>query len=381
MFRTLLAVLIVLGAPAAPAMIYGTDDRREALTSWAKAQAPAVLLMTGKNFIVDEGDPRFVKLDFARAAGENSLINLCSGQRFAEQLTAGINCSGFLIAPDLVVTAGHCIVPYGRSESRATPGCTDFVWIADFALPADGSALKVDRWPREKIFECAEVIDGQNPDFSSPRFAPPVFGDDYALVRLKTPAAGRTPLELSRELRPPRQLHVMGYPLGLPLKVAGPARVLDEGFAKFYSANLDTFMGNSGSPVFDEKGLVHGILVRGYPEDFVSDGAECYTQNKCSESGDRCDEASDFFATGSHVQRLGVVHAAVAKYRGLEPALVAGWRPLFTPPARAGLFTPARPSASLTGARNQTFIDPNARAPGGVSPRRSFPAPSGAEGR
>ncbi len=381
MLRSFIALLSFSFALPAFAMIYGTDDRQEALLSWAKPHAPSVLLMTSRNFVIDEGDPEFVKLDFQKASGESSMINMCANQRFADQLTAGINCSGFLIAPDLVVTAGHCIVPYGRSERKETAGCSDFVWIADFAQPANGTPLNVDRWPREKIFECAEVIDGQNPDFSSPAFAPPLFGDDFALVRLKNSVPGRTPLTMSREFKAPRQLYAMGYPLGLPLKLAGPARVIREDFTKFYSANIDTFMGNSGSPIFDEKGLVHGILVRGYPEDFVSDGGACYTMNKCNESGQRCDEASDFFATGSHVQRLGVIHMALAKYRGDDAPLVASLRPLFTPPVRAGLFTPPRSGRGFLGSKNQTLIDPNVPGAGVISPKRSSPDRSGADGR
>lgn len=381
MLRLLLVLFSVSFTCPAFALIYGADDRQEALTSWAKPQASAVLLMTSRNFVVDEGDPNFVKLDFSPATGDGSLINMCSNQRFAQQLTAGINCSGFLIAPDLVVTAGHCIVPYGRTQNAATAACTDFVWIADFAQPADGSPLKVDKWPREKIFECAEVLDGQNPDFSSAQFAPPLFGDDFALIRLQKPITDRKPFMLSQERQAPEKLYAMGFPLGLPMKLTGPARVMDQSYAKFYTANLDTFMGNSGSAIFDEKGLVHGILVRGYPEDFITDGGMCYTQNTCTENGESCVEKSDFFGTGSHVQRLDVIHVALAKYRERNPSqtpLVSSLRSLFSAPVKASLFAPPRSRGmTFTGARRQTFIDPNRPEGHEVLPKRSSPVRSG----
>lgn len=55
----------------------------------------------------------------------------------------------------------------------------------------------------------------------------------------------------------------------------------------FFSANLDTFQGNSGSAVFNaETGMIEGILVRG-EEDFIPNQAEmCIEANKCA--NDKC---------------------------------------------------------------------------------------------
>lgn len=361
-------LLILLGvlhlSCPAQALIYGTDDRQEALRTWAKPYAKSVLLMAPKNYITDSGDPEFVKLDFEKVSGEASLINQCSNEKFAQQVTAGINCSGFLIAPDLVVTAGHCIVPYGSRERIETPGCAGFVWIADYAQDPFDQLLQIDKWPRAKIFECAEVIQGTNPDFSSKEFAPPLFGDDYALIRLKKPVTDRRFLKMSEKPLLPGQspslLYVLGYPLGLPLKLAGPARVIDYGFEKFYSTNLDAFMGNSGSPVMDDTGLVHGILVRGYPDDFLTNAASCYSLNSCNEAGTTCKEMPSFFPTGEHVQRLNVVFAAWRKYEGVDQPIAS--RPaFFKAPVLANMMFSARPKTPrpMEKARPRTLIDPN----------------------
>jgi V8-like Glu-specific endopeptidase len=57
---------------------------------------------------------------------------------------------------------------------------------------------------------------------------------------------------------------VIGYPSGLPAKLAGGAKVFGTASPFFFSANLDTFGGNSGSPVFNAgSNRVVGILVRG----------------------------------------------------------------------------------------------------------------------
>lgn len=85
------------------------------------------------------------------------------------------------------------------------------------------------------------------------------------------------------------QLVVIGHPSGLPTKIAGGAKIRS-GEAAYFTANLDTFGGNSGSAVFNATtGIVEGILVRGeldYVSDIV-DGKVCKRANKCSDDG--CD--------------------------------------------------------------------------------------------
>jgi S1-C subfamily serine protease len=77
------------------------------------------------------------------------------------------------------------------------------------------------------------------------------------------------------------KLFVIGHPTGLPQKIADGASVKIANAvsyidpigsiirkANFFTANLDTYAGNSGSPVFNKRtGKVEGILVQG-AEDF-----------------------------------------------------------------------------------------------------------------
>jgi hypothetical protein len=57
-----------------------------------------------------------------RMAKDNG-YTFCEGERFVDQPSPG-SCSGFLIAPDLLVTAGHC--------SLVQDFCSKFRWVFGF---------------------------------------------------------------------------------------------------------------------------------------------------------------------------------------------------------------------------------------------------------
>ncbi|MCU0760521.1 MAG: serine protease [Steroidobacteraceae bacterium] len=76
--------------------------------------------------------------------------------------------------------------------------------------------------------------------------------DDWVLLRLEHPVTHLGTLAPPR-LAAPRTgagVYTLGHPSGLPLKLADGARVLAVDGALFRT-DLDTFVGNSGSPVFD----------------------------------------------------------------------------------------------------------------------------------
>ncbi|MGZ4885265.1 MAG: hypothetical protein ACXV5H_07070 [Halobacteriota archaeon] len=62
------------------------------------------------------------------------------------------------------------------------------------------------------------------------------------------------------------RVHMIGHPAGLPTNFAGGAAVRSNKPCAFFVANLDTYAGNSGSPVFySGTHEVEGILVGGIP--------------------------------------------------------------------------------------------------------------------
>lgn len=251
-------------------VVYGEDNRLDyfevkdpALKEYARATAtkvPSIYLRKfGKEIIL-----RHYKLEDR---------GICASERFSQQNTAGA-CSGFLVGPDTLMTAGHCV--------RNMNDCKNFRWIFDYRMDKADQKIKV---TPEQIFTCKKII-SQKLD--------PVPGEDFAIIQLDRPIKDRTPLRISPAgtLRIGTPLIVIGYPSGLPVKIAGGGSVRNIE-KNWFVANLDTFQGNSGSAVLNaESGAVEGILVRG-ENDYVDDPVKkCKIVNVCPDQGCRGEEVN-----------------------------------------------------------------------------------------
>ena len=88
-------------------VIYGVDDRVDLFRvtdAAAIADSDAVVALFQTAQVVDNGDgtSRLVTQQFGTSR------NLCASEPFADQ-PVGAFCSGFLVEPDVVATAGHCV--------------------------------------------------------------------------------------------------------------------------------------------------------------------------------------------------------------------------------------------------------------------------------
>jgi hypothetical protein len=206
-------------------------------------------------------DNEFYYFDTGRTMQRN--MNVCSGERFIEQPILP-DCTGFLIADDLLVTAGHCV----ETEYQ----CRSFRWVFGFEKG-------VDRIKRSDVYNCAEIV---SHNLSSVSF----MTKDYSILRLDRPVLDRDrlPIRLSGRISTGEDLAVIGHPTGLPLKIADNATVQSARINFFYS-DLDTFSGNSGSPVIGiHTQQVEGILVEGEEDfEFVTD-RRCYVPRRFNSS-------------------------------------------------------------------------------------------------
>ena len=94
-------------------------------------------------------------------------------------------------------------------------------------------------------------------------------------------------LDTYYQLKDLQKLFVIGHPGGITSVISDGAQVRSNQNLHFFQANLDTFEGNSGSPVFSEDtGVLEGILVRGENDWQYDRQAKCYRPRKCS--NDQC---------------------------------------------------------------------------------------------
>tara|TARA_Y100000768_G_scaffold388710_1_gene386360 strand:- start:1421 stop:2386 length:966 start_codon:yes stop_codon:yes gene_type:complete len=298
----ILCSLVVVGVYAdadQTNIIYGQDNRRDIkeldsveIKKLGKSIAGRVLNFS---FQVSTIDNKISFNNVPTLSSSNSM-KVCSGQRFAEQKTAA-DCTGFLVGEDLLVTAGHCMMGMGqRVSNRVTRQCRSFSWMFDYTSESDLNNVSLD-----SVYGCESVIAGE---FSATK--------DYALIKLERKVKNRTPLKLSQSKASLGQkIFVMGHPSGLPLKYADGARVF-ETENDYFSTNLDTFGGNSGSPVFNADTLeVEGILVRGdtdYVMDFESNGERCMKVNICDQERENCLE-DDPNILGEHVNYIDIINS------------------------------------------------------------------------
>ena len=243
--------------------IYGTDNRKDIY----QVTTPALVALAGSvAALVEAGDLRKAPNGRYRLStvSYQESEQLCDGELFARQ-PVGCFCSGFLVAPDVIATAGHCV--------RSSIGARRTRVIFDFRM-LDRDRARTE-FPRRDVYRGAELLAREEDDA----------GHDWALVRLDRPVVGRTPLRVrsSGKIADERAVFVIGHPSGLPAKLAAGAKVRNNRRRAFFVANLDTYGGNSGSPVFDQRTrTVEGILSSG-EQDFVPRG-DCFVSLVCPDA-------------------------------------------------------------------------------------------------
>ena len=166
-------------------------------------------------------------------------------------------CSGFLIAPSLFMTAGHCVDPAGSGFATADANCQAMEIQFNYqeennAMPAAGDM------PR---FDCLDVLDWQNDA-----------NRDYAVIQLDgQPGEDFGYLEI--DPRAPvinEDITVIQHPNGVPKKVhTGDVLAAQVGWLDH---DADTYFASSGSPVLDASGRVIAVHTNAGCDDNTGDG-------------------------------------------------------------------------------------------------------------
>lgn len=167
-------------------------------------------------------------------------FNLCSDVPFNKQpiFKGG---TGFIISEDTMITAAHVfqkplseyIVVFGYRLIYANNIVENFIKVTDVYFPT----IPVKNYSKNDIIE---------------------FRVDRKFDR---PALK---LGSSMSTKKRNEVYMIGHPSGLPLKISVNSSIIDNTPLQYFYSSLDSFMGNSGSPVFDSvTNSVIGILVSG----------------------------------------------------------------------------------------------------------------------
>lgn len=254
---TLALSLYSIGAQASPLrlpkVIYGEDNRtlmQNYPDSSIKNVARSTAAMFDKTKLKkdDNGNYKIVGASSLKEA-----FNVCPDESFSQELSAA-SCSGFLVAPNLLLTAGHCI--------NTASECRGSVWVFDYTSNRVNKEHPVIN--AQMLYRCQSIM----------LSAYDVKNDlDYSLIELDREVTDRLPLLVRTDgkVESDEELVAIGHPSGLPTIIADGGFAYKNEHSQIFGANLDTFSINSGSVVINKKTKeVEGILIRGQM-DYVLD--------------------------------------------------------------------------------------------------------------
>jgi hypothetical protein len=246
-------------------VVYGEDNRKEYYqieNPKLKEIADSVpALISPSNVYIDSK----TKSAYIVTSSYAQEFGLCSNEPFVEQAIAP-TCSAALIAPDLVLTAGHCV--QGKI-------CREMMFVFGFKLDAPKQLPQI--VSTCEVYGCDSIVDQAT------------LNSEFAIVRLSRPVTNHKPIQVNKGAAPVvgTPLVLMGYPSGLPFKIAegGFVRSINEADS-FFLANVDSYHGNSGSPIINAKtGMIEGVLVNGEVDYEYNQQNRCFLSKRCEMDG------------------------------------------------------------------------------------------------
>jgi len=188
--------------------IYGADDRELVGPGTAgeilhQARSVAGLFKVDEVALVGQSMT-------LRAWPLGQAYQLCRKERFKD-LPSAAECTGFLIAPNRITTAGHCL------ELKKPIACANMIWSFDYQEGGynwDGRRLSL---PAANAYRCKKILVQHNTKDL-----------DFAIIELDRPVEDRQPVRLGSTagLRPGDRLYALGFPQGVPMVWAASHEVV-----------------------------------------------------------------------------------------------------------------------------------------------------------
>ena len=170
----------------------------------------------------------------------------------------------------MLSTAAHCL---GKSLNS-------YYIIFEFELFSQNGA-KVE-FEESDVYTVQSVVASGSPTGSS---------GDYGVFLLDRPVTGRSAFsKATNSVSIGESVLMIGYPVGLPKKF-DEGGIITSATSSLIRGTVDSYGGNSGSPVFDGDNNLVGMLVGGAP-DFISQG-HCEVSNICP-GGSGCSSSGEY---------------------------------------------------------------------------------------
>lgn len=216
--------------------------------------------------------------------------HLCADEAYAKQPRAA-NCSGVLIAEDRVVTVRHCLEPSSKGPSGVPRKYHDLRFVFGFRM-ADAQSPTSFTFPAEDVCwpkpsttfvvvngkaVVAEIECGTAKARTVATLAQSPIAPD--------PAVSCTPCGCTA---PEREacIYAFGYPEGLPAKFSGWGRATNFSHPTMFGMQIDVAQGNSGSPIFNARHELVGVLDREGNDSFCESGGCARWKGCCRDCKD-----------------------------------------------------------------------------------------------
>ncbi len=244
--------------------VYGKDDRLdwyELKKDKAKKEAfnnsQAVGLLFPNKQKLKEYRDTYLELE-AQLLKYNPGKKLCGGFQFKHQRVPPLGiCTCFLIGPNLIATAGHCLEKKKSTEAEILLDC--------YASESCDKMEQIRTNPIYSIDSCLFFRDDKLVDLAIYRLAEKVDSHQILTLDFSMPATLQA-------------LYAWGHPYGLPLKFVDGS-ILAKVEDNKCQTQLDMSAGNSGSPIFAQStNQVIGVFVA---------GSRDYNEN-CGKMPDSC---------------------------------------------------------------------------------------------
>jgi hypothetical protein len=230
--------------------IYGKDDRKPVIGCGSVGKvsqedilklSKSVVAFFPKSALEISPDNKFYVLKRKRLLDRkprSCSFGLCLDTPFGNEPSVAFG-TGFVIGPNTVITAGHV-----TQSDAFNDGFVVFDFIQD-----------VDKIDASNVYTIKSVLPRKK-GFESLEYNVVEVDREFAPIRQSLL------INYSNSLKNRAPVFMLGFPSGLPMKVSSGAQALDIDLKGFLT-NLDAFSGNSGSPIFNDKGQVEGILISG----------------------------------------------------------------------------------------------------------------------